>query len=81
MLLKPFRLLTKMGQEKNTPLGSIGSVLWGFDMLLEVLEKMRKKYNIEKPDKKKKNQPPLQKLTHLELAMTMHMNYCQSTTR
>jgi len=65
MLLQPFKLLTKMGQEKNTPLGSIGSVLWGFDMLLEVLEKTRKKYNIEKPDKKKKNQPPLQKLTHL----------------
>ena len=61
MLLKPFRLLTKMGQEKNTPLGSIGSVLWGFNMLLEVLEKTRKKYNIEKPDEKKKNQ----KLSHL----------------
>src|SRR5947207_4321334 len=61
MLLKPFRLLTKMGQEKNTPLGSIGSVLWGFDMLLEVLEKTREKYNIEKPDEKKKNQ----KLSHL----------------
>ena len=61
MLLKPFRLLTKIGQEKNTPLGSIGSVLWGFDMLLEVLEKTREKYNIEKPDEKKKNQ----KLSHL----------------
>jgi len=48
MLLKPFKILTKIGQEKNTPLGSIGSVLWGFDMLLEVLEKTRKKYNIEK---------------------------------
>src|SRR5579859_6529294 len=61
MLLKPFRLLTKMGQEKNTPLGSIGSVLRSFDMLLEVLEKTREKYNIEKPDEKKKNQ----KLSHL----------------
>jgi hypothetical protein len=60
MLLKLFRLLTKMGQEKNTPLGSIGSVLWGFDMLLEVLEKTREKYNIEKPDEKKN-----QKLSHL----------------
>jgi hypothetical protein len=48
MLLKPFKILTKMGQEKNTPLGSIGSVLWGFDMLLEVLEKTREKYKIEK---------------------------------
>ena len=61
MLLKPFRLLTKIGQEKNTPLGSIGSVLWGFDMLLEVLEKTREKYNIEKPDEMQKNQ----KLSHL----------------
>jgi hypothetical protein len=48
MLLKPFKILTKIGQEKNTPLGSIGSVLWGFDMLLDILEKTRKKYNIEK---------------------------------
>lgn len=61
MLLQPFRLLTKMGQEKNTPLGSIGSVLWGFDMLLQVLEDTRTKYHIEKPDKKNKNQ----KLSHL----------------
>jgi len=61
MLLKPFKILTKIGQEKNTPLGSIGSVLWGFDMLLDVLEKMRKKYNIKKRDEKDKNQ----KLSHL----------------
>jgi hypothetical protein len=54
MLLKPFKILTKMGQEKNTPLGSIGSVLWGFDMLLEVLEKTREKYKIEKRDPKTK---------------------------
>ena len=33
-----------MGQEKNTDLGSIGSVLWGFDILLEVLEKARKEF-------------------------------------
>ena len=61
MLLKPFKILTKIGQEKNTPLGSIGSVLWGFDMLLDILEKTRKKYNIEKRDEKDKNQ----KLSHL----------------
>src|SRR5436190_16054804 len=61
MLLKPFKILTKMGQEKNTPLGSIGSVLWGFDMLLDILEKTREKYNIEKRDEKNKNQ----KLSHL----------------
>ena len=69
MLLKSFKLLTKVGQEKNTPLGSIGSVLWGFDMLLEVLEKTREKYNIEKPekpDKRNKNPPSSQKpLSHL----------------
>src|SRR5256714_8964827 len=61
MLLKPFKILTKMGQEKNTPIGSIGSVLWGFDMLLDVLEKTRKKYNIEKRDEKDKTK----KLSHL----------------
>lgn len=33
-----------MGQERNTDLGSIGSVLWGFDILLEVLEKARKEF-------------------------------------
>src|SRR5436305_8867711 len=61
MLLQPFRLLTKIGQEKNTPLGSIGGVLWGFDMLLEVLEKTRAAYDIEKPDDTKKTK----KLNHL----------------
>jgi len=65
MLLKPFRLLTSMGQEKNTPLGSIGSVLWGFDMLLEVLENTRKNYNIEKPTKNNKNSAARQKLSHI----------------
>jgi hypothetical protein len=55
MLLKPFKILTKIGQEKNIPLGLIGSVLWGFDMLLDVLEKTRKKYNIEERDEMDKN--------------------------
>ena len=50
-----------MGQEKNSPLGSIGSVLWGFDMLLEVLEKTSEKYKIERRDPSNKNQ----KLSHL----------------
>jgi hypothetical protein len=36
-----------MGQGKNTDLGSIGSVLWGFDILLEVLEKARKEFITE----------------------------------
>ena len=61
MLLKPFKILRKIGQEKNTPLGLISSVLWGFDMLLDILENTRKKYNIEKRDEKDKNQ----KLSHL----------------
>jgi hypothetical protein len=43
-ILAPFKQLTKMGQERNTDLGSIGSVLWGFDILLEVLEKARKEF-------------------------------------
>lgn len=50
-----------MGQEKNTPLGSIGSVLWGFDMLLEVLEKTREEYDIETRD----DEDPNQELSHL----------------
>jgi hypothetical protein len=41
-LLIPFKKLTKLGQSKNNDLGSIAGVLWGFDMLLEVLEKARK---------------------------------------
>ena len=43
-ILAPFKQLTKMGQERNTDLGSIGSVLWGFDILLEVLEKARREF-------------------------------------
>src|SRR5579859_608571 len=38
-ILVPFKQLTKLGQSKNNDLGSIAGVLWGFDMLLEVLEK------------------------------------------
>jgi hypothetical protein len=34
--------LTKLGQSKNNDLSSIAGVLWGFDMLLEVLEQARK---------------------------------------
>jgi hypothetical protein len=50
-ILAPFKQLTKMGQEKNTDLGSIGSVLWGFDILLEVLEKARKEFITEENKK------------------------------
>ena len=42
-------------------LGLIGSVLWGFDMLLEVLEKTREEYSIEKRNDDDQNQ----KLNHL----------------
>ena len=34
-LLKPFKMLTML---KNSLYGSIGSILWGIDMLLTVLE-------------------------------------------
>ena len=50
-ILAPFKQLTKMGQEKNTDLRSIGSVLWGFDILLEVLEKARKEFITEENKK------------------------------
>jgi len=33
-----------MGQSRDADLGSIAGVLWGFDMLLEVLEKARKEF-------------------------------------
>lgn len=33
-----------MGQERNNDLGSIGSILWGFDILLDVLETARKEF-------------------------------------
>src|SRR5579859_3319603 len=43
-ILVPFKRLTKLGQSKNNDLGSIAGVLWGFDMLLEVLENARKEF-------------------------------------
>src|SRR5579859_5524911 len=43
-ILVPFKQLTKLGQSKNKDLGSIAGVLWGFDMLLEVLEKARTEF-------------------------------------
>jgi hypothetical protein len=42
-LLEPFKYLTMLGQEKGSDLGSIGTVLPGMDMLLEILEKARGK--------------------------------------
>ena len=42
-LLEPFKYLTMLGPEKGTDLGTIGTVLPGMDMLLEILEKARGK--------------------------------------
>src|SRR5271170_5969474 len=79
MLLKPFKILTKIGQEKNMPLGSIGSVLWGFDMLLEVLEKTRKKYNIEKRDEKNLDQKQSHLATCVDHAYGLFSKYYELT--
>src|SRR5947207_8287392 len=43
-ILVPFKQLTKLGPSKNDDLGSIAGVLWGFDMLLEVLEQARTEF-------------------------------------
>src|SRR5438552_18076383 len=43
-ILAPFKKLTKMGQSRDSDLGSVAGVLWGFDMLLEVLERARKEF-------------------------------------
>ncbi len=42
-LLKPFKMLTILGEERGTLYGSVSSILWGFDMLLDLLETERKK--------------------------------------
>jgi|SRR5271154_5687249 len=81
MLLKPFKILTKMGQEKNSPLGSIGSVLWEFDMLLDVLEKTRKEYKIKKPDPKKENKKPSHLATCIDHAHQLYSKYYQLTDK
>src|SRR5579859_4861575 len=43
-ILVLFKQLTKLGQSKNNDLGLIVGVLWGFNMLLEVLEKARTEF-------------------------------------
>jgi len=42
-LLALFKWLTMLGQQRGARFGSVGSILWGFDMLLTLLEKARKK--------------------------------------
>ena len=37
-LLEPFKKLTILGEERGTLYGSVNSILWGMDMLLELLE-------------------------------------------
>src|SRR6266480_6583463 len=81
MLLEPFKILTEIEQEKNTPLGSISSVLWGFDMLLDVLEKTRKKYNIKKRDEKNKNQKPSHLATCIDHAHGLFSKYYKLTDK
>ena len=49
-LLKPFKYLTLIGQEKGSDFGSIGTILPGMDMLLETLEKARgKQRSVDSP--------------------------------
>jgi len=42
-LLEPFKMLTILGEERGTLYGSVSSTLWGFDMLLGMLEEERRK--------------------------------------
>ena len=41
-LLDPFHYLTLLGEKRGTQFGSVGSILWGMDVLLDRLEKARK---------------------------------------
>src|SRR5271169_2345151 len=42
-LLEPFKDVTMIGQEKGSRYGSIASILRGFDILLESLEKAKER--------------------------------------
>ena len=42
-LLQPFKKLTVLGEGRGTVYGSIGSILWEFDVLLNLLETTRAK--------------------------------------
>jgi len=70
-----------MGQEKNTPFGSIGAVLWGFDMLLDVLEKTREQFNIEKPDENNQNQNLSHIATCIDHAWGLFTKYYELTDK
>ena len=40
-LLEPFKIVTMLGQERGTRYGSVATVLWGMDILLDLLEKAK----------------------------------------
>ena len=40
-LLEPFKIVTMLGQERGTRYGSVATILWGIDILLDLLEKAK----------------------------------------
>lgn len=42
-LLKPFKIVTMLGQQKGTTMGSVASSLWGYDYLMAQLERWEEK--------------------------------------
>src|SRR5436190_7393986 len=40
-LLEPFKIVTMLGQERGTRYGSVTTILWGIDILLDLLEKAK----------------------------------------
>lgn len=42
-LLKPFKIVTMLGQQKGTAMGSVASSLWGYDYLMAQLERWEEK--------------------------------------
>ena len=40
-LLEPFKIVTMLGQERGTRYGSVATILWGMDILLDLLEKAK----------------------------------------
>ena len=43
MMLKSFKFLTMLRENRGVKYGSIGTTLWGMDILLEMLEKARER--------------------------------------
>ena len=39
--LQPFKIVTMLGQERGTRYGSVATILWGMDILLDLLEKAK----------------------------------------